>query len=151
MRVQDVMSQGIRTVSPATPAEDAWNLMRLKEIHHLVVTEGSRLTGILSDRDAGGRRGAKLRKDRTVGDLMTRDVVTVQPETPVRKAANLMRGRSIGCVVVVDDHRVVGIITVADLLSLIGRGADRPVARTKRWTLKHRTPHRKKTLPTGVW
>ena len=151
MRVQDVMSRGIRTVSPSTPAEDAWTLMRMKEIHHLVVTEGKSLAGILSDRDAGGRRGAALRKDRTVDDLMTREVVTVPPETPLRKAANLMRGRSIGCLVVVDDHRAVGIITVADLLSLIGRGSERPVAKTKRWTLKHRTPHRKKTHPTGMW
>ena len=39
MRVQDVMSEGVKTVSPTTAAEDAWNMMRLNRIHHLVVTK----------------------------------------------------------------------------------------------------------------
>lgn len=48
MRVQDVMTEGVQTISPNTAAEDAWNLMRLKRIHNLVVTKGSRIVGILS-------------------------------------------------------------------------------------------------------
>ena len=74
---------------------------------------------------------------------MTKHVVTVDPSTTVRRAANLMRGRSIGCVVVTNHGRIkikIGIVTVADLLDLLGRGSDRPIAATKRWTLKHRTP-----------
>jgi CBS domain-containing protein len=82
---------------------------------------------------------------------MTRHVVTVEPSTTVKRAANLMRGRSIGCVVVANRGRVVGIVTVADLLELLGRGSTRPMAATKRWTLKHRTPHRKQVGATGVW
>jgi CBS domain-containing protein len=82
---------------------------------------------------------------------MTEAVVTVPPTTPVRKAANLMRGRSIGCLVVSVAGRAVGIITVADLLELIGRGIERPVATTTRWTLKHRAPHRPRARATGVW
>jgi CBS domain-containing protein len=82
---------------------------------------------------------------------MTADVVSVPPTTPVRKAANLMRGRSIGCLVVSVAERAVGIITVADLLELIGRGTERPVAATTRWTLKHRTPHRPRSRAAGVW
>jgi CBS domain-containing protein len=75
----------------------------------------------------------------------------VSPTTTVRKAANLMRGRSIGCLVVTKRDRIVGIVTVADLLELVGRGADRPVASTTRWTLKHRAPHRKRHRAAGVW
>lgn len=151
MRVQDIMSVKVQTVSPATAAEDAWELMRLKRIHHLVVTDGARLAGLLSDRDAGGRQGASLRTGRTVADFMTPDIVIVEPGTPIRKAANLMRGRSIGSLVVGDHGRVVGIVTVGDLLTLIGRGTERPVAETKRWTLKHRSPHRKIRGAFGTW
>jgi CBS domain-containing protein len=151
MRVQDVMTEDVQTISPTNAAEDAWELMRRGGFHHVVVTRGSQVAGILSDRDAGGRQGASTRRGRTVEELMTRAVVTVGPTTTVRKAANLMRGRSIGCLVVTDRDRVVGIVTVADLLELLGRGSDRPVTSTQRWTLKHRTPHRKRRSATGMW
>jgi acetoin utilization protein AcuB len=145
------MSEAVQTTSLATEAEDAWNLMRTKRIHHLVVTDRRRVVGVVSDRDLGGRRGTSVRKNQTVKDLMTEAVVSVPPTTPVRKAANLMRGRSIGCLVVSVAGRPVGIITVADLLELIGRGMERPVAATTRWTLKHRAPHRRRAKATGMW
>jgi CBS domain-containing protein len=151
VRAQDVMTRPVHTISPAAGADDAWNQMRLKGIHHLVVTEGRRIAGILSDRDIGGRHGASLRKTSTVGDLMTKGVVTVTPETPLRKAANLMRGRSLGCVVVATGDRAVGIITTADVLELVGRGVNRPVAEATRWTLRHRAPHRPRTRAAGAW
>jgi acetoin utilization protein AcuB len=145
------MTEAVQTIAPAADAEDAWNMMRANRIHHLVVTEGRRVVGIVSDRDMGGRQGASVRKNRAVKDLMTRHIVTVTPATPVRKAANLMRGRSIGCLVVTVAGRAVGIVTVADLLELIGRGTERPVPATSRWTLKHRTPHRPRSKAAGVW
>jgi CBS domain-containing protein len=151
MRVQDVMTEPVQTVPPALDADEAWSLMRVKGIHHLVVTELGGVVGVLSDRDIGGRRGASIRKNRAVRDLMTPRVVTVAPETPVRKAANMMRGRSIGCLVVTRAGRPTGIITVADLLELIGRGLQKPVAETRRWTLKHRAPHRGRARAYGVW
>ena len=151
MRVQDVMTEDVKTISPTHAAEDAWELMRRGGFHHVVVTRGSQVVGILSDRDSGGRNGAAVRRGHTVEELMTRPVVTVEPTTTVRKAANVMRGRSIGCVVVVDRGRVVGIVTVADLLGLLGRGSDRPVRSVPRRTLNHRAPHRKRNVATGAW
>lgn len=151
MRVQDVMTEHVVTIAPTVPAEDAWNLMRTRDIRHLVVTDASGVVGVLSDRDAGGRQGAPVRRNRTVAELMTRRVVTVPPATTLRKAANLMRGRSIGCLVVANRERIVGIVTVADLLDLVGRGVERPVPSTRRWTLKHRTPHVKRHRAAGVW
>jgi CBS domain-containing protein len=130
MRVEDVMSRDVRTTSIATTAEEAWNVMHLHRIHHLVVTVGRRIAGIITEGDLGGARGAAVRANRTVADLMTTSVVTVPPTTPVRRAANLMRDRSIGCVVVARPKGVVGIVTSADLLALIGRGEERPVPST---------------------
>lgn len=151
MRVQDVMTEAVEKIAPGAAAEDAWQVMRLHGIHHLVVAEGARIVGVLSDRDAGGRAGTSVRKGRTVADLMTERVVTVPPTTPIRKAANLMRGRSIGCLVVSNRGRVAGIVTVSDLLALLGRGEERPTTPAKRWTLKHRAPHRKRSTSAGVW
>lgn len=152
MRVQDVMTTAVQTISPSASAEEAANLMRTKGIHHLVVSDGPRVVGMLSDRDVGGRNGAPVTKNRIVSDLMTTRVVTVSPTRTVRQAANLMRGRSIGCLVVVGRDRTVGIITVADLLELLGRGVERPAVTGARHLLNHRAPHRKqRTGATGIW
>ena len=151
MRMFEIMSTAVQRVEPTVSAGDAAELMRLKGIHHLVVMEGSTLKGIVSARDLGGRTKAAAKKDQSVSDLMTDRVVAVEPDTPVRKAANLMRGRSIGCLVIVKGARVVGIVTTADLLELLGRGADRPSPLRKRADLHYRSPHRGKKGPRGVW
>jgi acetoin utilization protein AcuB len=151
VRVQDVMTHNVKTIAPTTGAEDAWNLMRLHGIHHLVVSSENRVVGVFSERDAGGRRGAAIRSAHAVADLMTTPAVTVEPTATVRQAANLMRGRSIGCVVVVKSGHVTGIVTVSDLLELVGRGLDRGATTRTRWTLKHRTPHRKSKAAAAIW
>lgn len=151
MRVQDVMTRNVKTVSAAATADEAWAVMRMKRIHHLVVTEGRDIAGVISDRDLGGPHGGSMRDTRLVSELMTENIVTIEPDVPVRKAANLLRGRSIGCLVVVHDGRVVGMVTTADLLELIGRGIDRPVAQTQRPPLSHRVPHRKRHQAAGAW
>ena len=143
------MSQDVRTVAPGATADAAWEVMCQRGIHHLVVTDGGRAVGVLSDRDVAGARGAAFRRDRRVADLMTSGVVTSTPETPVRRIANVMRGRSIGCVVVTDADRIIGIVTVADLLALIGRGIEHAVVSTKRWTLKQRAPMVKQKQSAG--
>ena len=151
MRVQDVMTESVKTIAPAAAAEEAWNMMRLHRIHHLVVTKGNRVIGVLSDRDAGEHRGKSVRMNSTVADLMTAPAVTVEPTTTVRQAANVMRGHSIGCLVVVESGHAIGIVTVSDLLELVGRGLDRGAVRTSRRTLNHRTPHRKSKGVVAAW
>ena len=151
MRVQDVMTEGVKPIAPTATAENTWSLMRLHGIHHLVVIKTNRVVGVLSDRDAGGRRGAAVRVNSSVADLMTAPAVTVEPTTTVRQAANVMRGRSIGCLVVAESGRVIGIVTVSDLLELVGRGLDRGAVTSKRWTLKHRAPHRKSRGVVRAW
>jgi CBS domain-containing protein len=151
MRVQDVMTTGVKTIAPTTAAEDAWNMMRLYRIHHLVVTKANRVVGVLSDRDAGARRSRAERVNSSVADLMTAPAVSVEPTTTVRQAANVMRGRSIGCLVVVESGHAIGIVTVSDLLELIGRGLDRGAVTTRRRTLSHRTPHRKSKGAVSAW
>jgi acetoin utilization protein AcuB len=147
------MTDGVQTVPADMPAVEAWDMMRRRGIRHLVAMAGRDVIGVLSERDAGGRSGAGLRAQSSVGDLMTRRVVTVGPTTTVRRIANLMRGRTIGCVPVMDGRRLVGIVTVSDLLDLLGRGGDR-AARPERHALHYRAPHgkhRKGRRAAGVW
>ena len=151
MRVQDVMTDQVYKVTPGTTAEDAWNIMRIRRIHHLVVTQAGRIVGLLSARDFDGVKGSLERELHTVADLMTRHVVTVTPRTPIRTAANVLRGHSIGCLVVVTEGRLVGIVTVADLLEQMGRGLGGPLATPRRWTLHHRVPHKKQHGAARAW
>jgi acetoin utilization protein AcuB len=150
MRVFEIMTEEVRTVLPSLAATDAWQLMRTEGIHHLVVTTGSRVVGVLSDRDAGGRAGTSVRAGKAVGDLMTRGVITLHKEDTVGRAANLMRGRTIGCLPVMEGDKLVGVVTTADLLEVIGAGGDRR-PKVERRALSHRVPHKKQHRATGVW
>ena len=138
MRVAEIMSARVRTIGPADSAVLAWERMRVHQIHHLVVVRDSHIVGIVTDRDLGGAHGADVREGRSVRDLMTPSVVTVPSNSTIREAANLMRGHRAGSLPVVDNGKLVGIVTVWDFLDLIGRGAERPVARARRWTLRDR-------------
>ena len=76
---------------------------------------------------------------------------TAEKDTTVKRVANLMRGHTIGSVVVVDKGRPVGIVTTSDLLVLLGRGAIKPTPVSKRAPLNYRAPHRKRHRAYGVW
>lgn len=139
MRLEEIMSTPVHTVDVEESPEVAWNRMRSLGIHHLVVLEGAEIAGVISDRDLGGPRGVALRGRGSLREWMTPHVITGDCDMTVRKAANLLRGRTIGCLPVMDGDTLVGIVTTSDLLDLVGRGLERQVARTRRWTLKHRT------------
>jgi CBS domain-containing protein len=116
------MSKKVETVKPAVLASEAKTRMRRRGIHHLVVTEGAQVQGIVSERDLGGPKLPKVLGKWTVGDLMTDQVVSVTTRTPIRRAASLMKGRSIGSLVVTSANgKVAGIVTVADLLDLLAK------------------------------
>ena len=124
MRVKDIMTSRVETVDQEESAEAAYNLMRLRKIHHLVVTGGGEIVGILSERDLGGRDRETQRQRRSVASFMTPYAVKARPDMTVKEAANLMRGWTIGCLPVVDKGRLVGIVTVSDLLDLVARGGE---------------------------
>ena len=144
MRLQDVMSTDIKTIAPNATVGEARSLMRMNGVHHLLVREQRRIVGVVSDRDLGGRAAGRAGdgQARLVEEVMTESLVTATPETTIRQAANLMRGRSIGCLPVLDGETPLGIVTTTDLLELIGRGVERPIERSTRWTLRARGARR---------
>jgi acetoin utilization protein AcuB len=127
MRVRDIMRRALVTVRPDASAREAADLMRSRQIRHLLVTSGEgRLVGILTDRDL--RHAALLPrlarhvaweerwlKAPRVRDVMTWKVVTIDPDADLVRAGLLMFERRIGSLPVTDQGMLVGIVTERDL------------------------------------
>jgi CBS domain-containing protein len=141
MRLQDIMTSPVETITPDASVSEARQRLKTLGANHLVVKRGNAIAGVLSSRDL-----ARAAPDDPVSQVMSDHLVSATPKTTVREAANLLRGRTIGCLPVVDRGRVVGIITVSDLLELIGKGVEKPIAKSARWTLRSRGP--RKTRPS---
>jgi acetoin utilization protein AcuB len=147
MRLREIMSTRVETISPRESAQAALGRMRRARIRHLVVVDGQRIVGVLSERDIAAL--GSLRQVETVEDVMSGPAVTCSPSTTLRQAANLLRGRTIGCLPLVEEGKTVGIVTTTDLLDLIGAGIERPVPKTHRWVMKDRGPLRKPVAGRG--
>jgi acetoin utilization protein AcuB len=140
MRLDDIMSTEVKTIAPNASVGEARTLMDTAGVHHLIVVEGGQVVGVLSARDLGGRASnGRGEGDRArVESIMSPHVVSMAPDATIRQAANRLRGRGIGCLAVMDGPKLRGIVTTTDLLELIGRGVERPIERSVRWTMSSR-------------
>lgn len=134
--VKDVMTENPLTTGPDTPLRQAVTLMRDRKIRHLpVVEDGGRLVGILTDRDI--RHAAlvpalaehlpwELRRLKAlrVRDVMTWTVVTTEPGATIVQAGVRMFQRRIGSLPVVENGRLVGILTETDVLGALTAGQE---------------------------
>lgn len=111
----------IHAVAPEAPVIEAIRLMADRSVGALVVLRGGSLAGILSERDYArkvvlqGRSSA----DTPVGAIMTADVVTVAPDTSVPACMRLMTERRIRHLPVVEAGRVVGMVSIGDLVKAV--------------------------------
>jgi CBS domain-containing protein len=134
MRVQEIMSTNVQAIRPTETVTRAKALMRLRGIHHLVVIERQQVVGLLTQ---SALETADAEGIERVEDVMSRNVALGFPTMTIRQAANLMRGRLEGALAVMDQGKLTGIITVSDLLDVLGRGVDRP-APAQRAVLRNR-------------
>lgn len=127
MLVRDLMTRTVITVPPTVPVTTARSLMSRERIRHLLVIEGERLVGMVTDRDIRLNLASPatslsvwelnyLLARLTVGEVMTRSVLIVDPARDARDAARIMLDHRIGALPVVDGDRVVGILTETDLV-----------------------------------
>jgi acetoin utilization protein AcuB len=119
LTVRDVMVTDLVTVRPHETARHAYRLMRDHRFRHLPVVERGQLLGILSDRDLRPVLLSPTLARARVRELMSEDLTTVGPDAPVEDAASLLVVKKIGCVPVVADGRLVGIVTETDLLAVL--------------------------------
>ena len=120
--VRQRMSTPPVTVAATAPLADAVQRMVAHRIHYLpVVNDQGRLVGIVNEDDVPGtRRGARTPGE-VVADVMSTPAVSVGPAQSLQEAMDLMVGRSIGALPVVEDGRVIGILTQSDVVSALAR------------------------------
>ena len=124
--VKDSMTCEVVALPPQSTAGEALALCRERRIRHLPVLEDDRLVGIVSDRDlrsATPALGEPARAEALgrilVHEVMTREVATAHPDDPIEEAANAMRERKIGCLPVIEDDALVGIVTSSDVMEAL--------------------------------
>jgi CBS domain-containing protein/ribosome-associated translation inhibitor RaiA len=131
MQLRDFMRTRVVTIGPEEAASVAWSRMRGRRIRHLVVKDGARVVGVVSEHDLGGHGGGEVRRGRLVRDLMSPRLVSATPATTLRNAASLMRRGPIGSLPVLDGDRLVGIVTATDVLDQLGRTTSRAIRRRR--------------------
>ena len=130
--VTQIMTGSPVTLKPEDTLDLANDVISLGRIRHIPVVDAGRLVGLLSERDLMGAAashvfGLKLKsksallKSVLIRDVMKKRVVTVAPETSIKDAAHLMADKKIGCVPVVSDGAIVGLVTTTDILRYVER------------------------------
>ena len=131
-RLSEIMSRGLITVDKNASLRRARRVLNQHRIRHLLVMDGKRLVGIVTDRDL--RQAAPSSKspltmsereefmdELKVVEVMSRKLITASPDTTVREAAKVMVSEKIGCLPVVNGNQLVGIVTETDLLEMLVR------------------------------
>ncbi len=123
MRADEAMARRpLVTIDGDETLEKAARLMLEHGVRHLPVVDEGRLVGVLSERDLLSFRGyGGLQAP--VSTAMTKEPVTATPEESIAEVAKRMAARKLGCLPIVENERILGIITTTDLLSFhVGRG-----------------------------
>jgi CBS domain-containing protein len=126
-RVRDIMPAHMVTISESDALSTVEDIMTFGRVRHMPVVHGGKLVGVVSERDllraslsnlSGidvGRRRAFLHGVE-IARVMSAPPVVVHPDETVEAAARLMAERKIGCLPVVENDRLLGIITETDVL-----------------------------------
>lgn len=114
-------SPEVHSITPDAPVIEAVRLMAQKGIGALLVMEGNRLAGILSERDYARKIVLKDRSSATtpVRDIMTAELVTVAPTVTVEQCLELVTNRRIRHLPVVEGDEVMGVISIGDLVKSV--------------------------------
>lgn len=129
MFVDEVMTSQLTTASPSTSIRKVLELLAEADVRHIPITDGGELVGIVSDRDLRSflvpalqlvEQPAELaaRLARPISTVMSSDVVTVQPETEIEDAIDVMLDQKVGAIPVVreDTGELAGILSYMDVL-----------------------------------
>ena len=128
--IRDLMAQNPATLDRNETLDIPDAIMNLGRIRHMPVVEDGKVVGILSQRDLfrsalivalgfGRRTTSALIKTIRVKEVMTKPVITITPEMPITDAARLMIEKKIGCLPVVENDKLIGLITETDILRYV--------------------------------
>src|SRR4029450_14005163 len=130
--VREIMMGNPVTLKPADTLDLANDVISLGRIRHIPVVDAGQLVGLLSERDLLGAAATQifglkqktksaLLKSVLIKDVMKKHVVTVSPQTSIKDAAHLLADKKIGCVPVVSNGAIVGLVTTTDILRYVER------------------------------
>ncbi len=120
-QILQVKGRNVWSVSPDTLVYDALKLMAEKNVGALLVLDGDKLAGIFSERDYARKviLHGKSSKEIPVKDIMSSDVVTVRPQHSIEECMALMTNKRIRHLPVLEDERVIGMISIGDVVKAI--------------------------------
>ncbi|OGQ52439.1 MAG: histidine kinase [Deltaproteobacteria bacterium RIFCSPLOWO2_02_FULL_57_26] len=123
-RVKDILAvkgQDVWSIEPDASVYDAMKLMADKEIGALMVMEGTKLVGLISERDYARKVILQGRASRTtqVKEIMTTRVVYTHPQQNIEECMAVMTEKRVRHLPVIDGERLVGVISIGDLVKSI--------------------------------
>jgi CBS domain-containing protein len=129
MRVSDIMTKAAVSDQGDDTLAEAARKMWEQQTGSLIVMDGEELAGIITERDIlkAVATGTELEKTR-VEDVMVRDLVTIHPGTSLREAASVMTDKWIRHLPVIDQGKLVGILSQRDLAGVLGSALNEPEA-----------------------
>ena len=124
--IESIMSTNLITIQPSATLAEARTLMHDNRIHHLPVTEDGALVGLITLTNVLAATDSFLRDERNrihaneiiVSDVMVEDVATVDVHGSLRQAALFLEKHQIGCLPVMNERQLVGIITETDFVAV---------------------------------
>ena len=122
MNIRDVMTPNPRTVSPNDSIQSAARVMRDEDTGVVPVVDNGKPVGVITDRDIVVRAVAEDRElNRPVRDIVTTELVAVHPDMSVQEATELMSEHQVRRLPVIDNNRLVGIVSIGDIAVKEGR------------------------------
>lgn len=118
-RILQIKGQDIWSTTPETSVYDALRRMADKDVGALIVLDGGKLVGIFSERDYARKviLYGKSSRETQVKEVMTTKVTTVHPEQTVQECMQLMLDKHVRHLPVVLDERVVGVVSIGDIVN----------------------------------
>jgi CBS domain-containing protein len=123
MNIRDVMTSNPRTVSPEDTIQNAARIMRDEDTGVVPVVDNGRAVGVVTDRDIVVRAVADGQLNRSIREIVSGDVVTARPDMSTKEAAQLMSEHQVRRLPVVENDRLVGIVSIGDLA--VKEGSDK--------------------------
>ena len=115
--VRDAMTENPRSIGASASVVEAARLMREEHIGSLPITDDEQLVGMITDRDITTRVVAEAAdpKMTSVGDVVSRDLISIEPDEDLEEAVQLMASHQVRRLPVVENGRLVGIVAQADV------------------------------------